>query len=74
MRPKIYRTPIDQAADNEVDFIPPDQNRVIDERGRRSAFGVMVGVAMSDVYEMAHDDERRFDEKGDSEGYIRFPE
>jgi len=47
--------------------------RLPDERGGRSVFGVPIGAALEEVYELEHDDERVYDGSGEG-GHINFPE
>lgn len=75
MRPVIHRGSQSQALDRAVDFLSQDENRVVDERGGRTALGAPIGRALAEQYELAHDDEREFGgDQDNGQGYILFPE
>jgi len=57
------------------DFVTQDKKCVVDERGGRTAMCAPIGRALADVYELEHDDERKYrDDRDDEQGYMPFPE
>jgi hypothetical protein len=73
---KTYsRNQLNQALDDKVTFVEMQTNRIVDERGGRSAMGVPMGRALAEKYETEHDDEREYGGDGDTgHGYVPFPE
>ena len=75
MKTVVRRGSQAQALAPDVDFVTQDENRVVDERGGRTALGVPIGRALADEYELEHDDEREYGgDRDNGQGYIPFPE